>query len=340
MNRNTRCKRGAIVRRSHNENSEDPARIRGTGRRRARPSVRRADSRAAVGASRHGIAGYRDPAGRDRKRLVTFVEIDRCATDAIYGGYRLPAGQARAEVPRLRQDGRDVRRRTGRSRGACCGARVVEAAGEGVVPGDLREEPAADGRVSRYARRELFDHQWVRVAIGPEEFPGTRVSEGLRRCGEGINFERFVLVKESATARSCAEPAPASAITRHCDSNSDCRRQVRFCDGRGFHSGARTSDASARDLARMVREAMVRAGAGQRPRRCGDRVRRRRSASASGPIAPIRSRGWRRLIVSVACHRADDVERAEAEGADYAVLAPIFSPLSKQDSRVPLGLEL
>ena len=24
-----------------------------------------------------------DPAGADRKRLVTFVEIDRCATDAI-----------------------------------------------------------------------------------------------------------------------------------------------------------------------------------------------------------------------------------------------------------------
>src|ERR1041385_2685775 len=24
-----------------------------------------------------------DPAGKDRKRLVTFVEIDRCATDAI-----------------------------------------------------------------------------------------------------------------------------------------------------------------------------------------------------------------------------------------------------------------
>ena len=27
--------------------------------------------------------GIEDPAGADRKRLVTFVEIDRCATDAI-----------------------------------------------------------------------------------------------------------------------------------------------------------------------------------------------------------------------------------------------------------------
>src|SRR3954454_6977117 len=27
--------------------------------------------------------GIEDPAGKDRKRLITFVEIDRCATDAV-----------------------------------------------------------------------------------------------------------------------------------------------------------------------------------------------------------------------------------------------------------------
>src|ERR1700692_898666 len=30
-----------------------------------------------------GLLGIEDPAGRDRKRLVSFVEIDRCATDAV-----------------------------------------------------------------------------------------------------------------------------------------------------------------------------------------------------------------------------------------------------------------
>src|SRR5437660_12712620 len=29
------------------------------------------------------MLGIEDPRGKDRKRLVTFVEIDRCATDAI-----------------------------------------------------------------------------------------------------------------------------------------------------------------------------------------------------------------------------------------------------------------
>src|SRR4051812_5981810 len=30
-----------------------------------------------------GLLGLEDPAGKDRKRLVTYIEIDRCATDAI-----------------------------------------------------------------------------------------------------------------------------------------------------------------------------------------------------------------------------------------------------------------
>ena len=29
------------------------------------------------------LLGLDDPAGKDRKRLVSFVEIDRCATDAV-----------------------------------------------------------------------------------------------------------------------------------------------------------------------------------------------------------------------------------------------------------------
>ena len=29
------------------------------------------------------LLGIDDPAGKDRKRLVSFVEIDRCATDAV-----------------------------------------------------------------------------------------------------------------------------------------------------------------------------------------------------------------------------------------------------------------
>ena len=55
------------------------------------------------------MLGIEDPRGLatrvDRKRLVTFVEIDRCATRRDRGGDGLPIGQAGAEVSRLGQDG-------------------------------------------------------------------------------------------------------------------------------------------------------------------------------------------------------------------------------------------
>jgi thiamine-phosphate pyrophosphorylase len=44
------------------------------------------------------------------------------------------------------------------------------------------------------------------------------------------------------------------------------------------------------------------------------------------------------FVISVACHDAEGVYRAADEGADYAVLAPIFLPLSKAPDRPPLGL--
>jgi thiamine-phosphate pyrophosphorylase len=45
------------------------------------------------------------------------------------------------------------------------------------------------------------------------------------------------------------------------------------------------------------------------------------------------------FIVSVACHSIGDVRRAAGEGADYALLAPIFPPISKPDSRPTLGVD-
>jgi thiamine-phosphate pyrophosphorylase len=45
------------------------------------------------------------------------------------------------------------------------------------------------------------------------------------------------------------------------------------------------------------------------------------------------------FIITVACHDAEGVFRAADEGADYAVLAPVFAALSKPPSRAPLGIE-
>ena len=109
----------------------------------------------------------------------------------------------------------------------------------------------------------------------------------------------------------------------------------------------RERELSARDLCRLVRLAL---GTATKPRvlvndradiaiACGAHGVHLRSQS----IAPAQIRqikGWKikEMIVSVSCHNAEDAERAEREGADYCVLAPVFRPLSKIDSREPLGL--
>jgi formylmethanofuran dehydrogenase subunit E len=51
----------------------------------------------------------------------------------------------------------------------------------------------------------LFDVQWVRVELAPEEFPGYKADRIVcEQCGEGINFKREVLRDGKTLCRSCA----------------------------------------------------------------------------------------------------------------------------------------
>jgi formylmethanofuran dehydrogenase subunit E len=151
------------------------------------------------------LLGIDDPTGRDRKRLVTFVEIDRCATDAIpiVTGCRLGKralkfrdfGKVAATFCDLKED-RAVR--------------VVARENSKQRAKELYPEIADKNQQQMRAYRELadaelFSEQWVRVALGEEEFPGYK---GERRvcdeCGEGINFKREVVRDGRVLCKACA----------------------------------------------------------------------------------------------------------------------------------------
>lgn len=72
------------------------------------------------------------------------------------------------------------------------------------------------------------------------------------------------------------------------------------------------------------------------------------AAGAAGVHLPSGSppaRVWRRpgflvdFLIGVSCHSVEDVQQAEAEGADYVVFGPVFSPRSKITRAEPQGLE-
>lgn len=149
--------------------------------------------------------GIEDPRGKDRKRLVTFVEIDRCATDAI------------AVVTGCRLGKRALKFRDWGK----VAATFVDLAGDKAVRISARESskqlarsmhPEIENKNQQQmlAYREmsdsdLFDVQWVRVHVGPEEMPGYKGERVVcEKCGEGINFRKEVLRDGKILCRACA----------------------------------------------------------------------------------------------------------------------------------------
>jgi len=147
--------------------------------------------------------GIEDPV-RERKRLVTFVEIDRCATDAIalVTGCRLGKralkffdwGKMAATFVDL-ASGRAIR----------ISARDSSKARARELFPELSREDAQQRAYRTLADEELFDLQWVRVTVRPEDLPGYKGERvECAQCRESINFHREVSVDGRMLCRSCA----------------------------------------------------------------------------------------------------------------------------------------
>lgn len=151
--------------------------------------------------------GIEDPKGDDRKRLIVYVEIDRCATDAI--GIVTGCLLSKRTL-KFRDWGKMaatfVDLETGRA------IRIVALDNTRALANQLFPQIEQEGRRQMMAYRELtdaqmFTEQWVRVAIDPQELPGARGKRvDCPRCGEGINFDRFVVVNGERLCLSCAHP--------------------------------------------------------------------------------------------------------------------------------------
>ncbi|MFZ1917175.1 MAG: FmdE family protein [Terriglobales bacterium] len=159
--------------------------------------------------------GIDDPRGKDRKRLVTFVEIDRCATDAIgvVTGCRLGKralkfrdwGKMAATFvdlgPQPRLPGSDNWYKA---------IRIAAKESSKKLSREMHPEIENKNQQQMLAYREmkdedLFSIQWVKVELPPEEFPGYKADRIVcAECGEGINFHREVERGGRLLCRACA----------------------------------------------------------------------------------------------------------------------------------------
>jgi formylmethanofuran dehydrogenase subunit E len=146
-----------------------------------------------------------DPRGKDRKRLVTFVEIDRCATDAVavVTGCRLGK-----RALKFRDWGKVAATFVDVSTGKAI--RIAAKESSKALAGQMHPEIADKNQQQMLAYREitaeeLFTMQWVKVELPPEEFPGYKGGRIVcEQCSEGINFRREVIREGKTLCRSCA----------------------------------------------------------------------------------------------------------------------------------------
>jgi formylmethanofuran dehydrogenase subunit E len=151
--------------------------------------------------------GIEDPKGADRKRLVTFVEIDRCATDAIavVTGCRLGK-----RALKFRDWGKMaatfVDLQTGRAVRVAAKESSKERARE-LYPGIEGKNAQQMHAYREMPDTELFTEQWVTVPIDAREMPGYKAARIVcAGCGEGINYDREVRRDDLILCRACADP--------------------------------------------------------------------------------------------------------------------------------------
>jgi formylmethanofuran dehydrogenase subunit E len=151
------------------------------------------------------LLGIADPYGEDRKRLVTFVEIDRCMTDAIgvVTGCRLGK-----RALKFRDWGKVAATFVDLESGKA--VRIAATESSKSLARQMHPEVENKNQQQMLAYREmptddLFSVQWVKVSVPPQELPGykgERIVCGL--CGEGINFQREVRKGGVILCRACA----------------------------------------------------------------------------------------------------------------------------------------
>ena len=157
-----------------------------------------------VGLREIGIA---DPRGRDRKSLIVFVEMDRCATDAVQSVTGCSLGRRTMKFMDFgKMAATFLNLRTGRA------VRVIakEEARQKAKEYFPEIESKYTAQLEAYkimSEEDLFDVMDVQVTIPPEDMPGRPVQRiRCDSCGEYVQDMREVYREGKVLCRPCSYP--------------------------------------------------------------------------------------------------------------------------------------
>jgi formylmethanofuran dehydrogenase subunit E len=172
---------------------------------------------ALLGLQRLGIT---EPKTKERKRLVTVIEIDRCATDAIavVTGCRLGK-----RALKLRDWGKMAATFVDLAAPLAVDSntptykaiRIAALESSKARARELFPNVTDKNQQQMLAYRELpdtdlFSEEWVAVPLHPREMPGYKSPRiTCAQCGEGINYDRESSQSDSTKilCQGCANPA-------------------------------------------------------------------------------------------------------------------------------------
>ena len=149
--------------------------------------------------------GITDPRGADRKNLVVFVEIDRCATDAVQSVTGCSLGKRTMKFMDYgKMAASFLNLKTGRALRVLAKEESRQLAKQ-YFPGIENRYEAQLEAYKIMPENELFDVSEVAIKIDPEDMPGRPLGRvKCAMCGEYVQDSREIVRNGAGLCRPCA----------------------------------------------------------------------------------------------------------------------------------------
>lgn len=149
--------------------------------------------------------GIEDPMGKDRKKLIVFVETDRCATDAILAVTGCHPGKRTMKILDYgKMAATFINLETGRAVRVATKDKTIDPNKE-YTREMIEQEPHTE-KYAMMPAEDLFEIQEVEVDLKPEDMPGKPLKiVTCSACGERIMDMREIRRGGAILCRPCAE---------------------------------------------------------------------------------------------------------------------------------------